>query len=184
MVGSRKGQRWETTIGYGGGGHGEAGGGVDAVTSHLLINDLDDVIRTSRLTRRLMTLITSSWSLTFDSSDVTNAINCRSHRWKVIPPSGLPLLISVTKCNSTVNRGFATRRCGLPLYILFCHWNVSPRVILLRNEKHGNMLVFRRFGVGGGRAGGDNLNIKAVGLIKETVGTWRRMKWGVIGSVT
>lgn len=62
------------------GGYGEAGGGVDAVPSHLLINDLYDVIRTSGLTRRLMTLITSSWSLTFDSSDVTNVINCRSHR--------------------------------------------------------------------------------------------------------
>jgi hypothetical protein len=70
------------------GGHGDAGGGVEAVTSHLLINDLDDVIRTSRLTRRLMTLITSSWSLTFDSSDVTNAINRRSHMKGDYPPPG------------------------------------------------------------------------------------------------
>jgi hypothetical protein len=82
VVGSRKGQRWETTVGYGG--HGEAGGGV---TNHLLINDLDDVIRTSRFARRFMTLIASSWSLTFGSSDVTNAINCLSRKWKVITPS-------------------------------------------------------------------------------------------------
>ena len=33
-----------------------------------------------------MTLITSSWSLTFDNSDVTNAINYSSRRWKVRNP--------------------------------------------------------------------------------------------------
>jgi hypothetical protein len=71
VVGSRKGQRWVTTIGY----RERAGGEVDAFTSHLLINDLGDVIHTSRLTRSLLTLITSSWSLTFDDSDVTNSIN-------------------------------------------------------------------------------------------------------------
>lgn len=174
------------------GGDGEAGGEVDAFPSHLLINGLDDVIRTSWLTRRLMTLITSSWSLTFDSSDVTNAINCRSHRWKVITPSWCLLLwscehgwryqghslnvrwnLNTHPCppphtsftsifipapnqrnqmeymrNSTINKGFTTRHCGLQLYVLLCHWNVSPRVILLCNDKHGNMLVFRRF-VGG-----------------------------------
>ena len=35
-----------------------------------------------------MTLITSSWSLTFDSSDVTNAINRRSHMKGDYPPPG------------------------------------------------------------------------------------------------
>jgi hypothetical protein len=37
--------------------------------------------------------------------------------------------------NSTINKGFTTRCCGLPLYILFCHRNVSPRLILLRMKK-------------------------------------------------
>ena len=37
---------------------------------------------------------------------------------------------------------------------------------------------------GEGRAGGDDLNMKPVGRIKETVGRRRRMKPDVIGYVT
>lgn len=139
-----------------------------------------------------MTLITSSWSLTFNSSDVTNVINCRSRRWKVITPSRYlhlwscehgwryqghslnarwnlnthpcpPPQTSFTSIfipapnqhnqvqymrNSTFNKGFTTCRCGLP----FIHIVMSLKcvttctyVILLRNDKHGKILVFRRF---------------------------------------
>jgi hypothetical protein len=84
--------------------------------------------------------------------------------------------------NSTINKDFTT--CAMPLYILFCHWNVSPRVILLRNDKHGKHPCIQKVRGEEGRAGGDNLNVKPVGRIKDTVGTWRRMKSDVIGYAT